>query len=188
MHISKLLRIASLAALTAASLNSLQAHPASAAAPLGYSIRTVAPCRLIDTRITRTPIPAGGSISVPVTGKCGILKGAVGAVLSLTATGPVTNTWVTIRPTGIGGTSTLNLAAGSTRSAQAFTTLNPVDGTVTISSLATTDVVVAVSAAFVADTAATAARRIVTTAATRILDTRSTAKPQAGSTTRVSQF
>ncbi|MFC1439351.1 right-handed parallel beta-helix repeat-containing protein [Streptacidiphilus sp. N1-10] len=79
------------------------------------------PSRILDTRSavgvsTRTPVPAGGVISVPVRGVGGVPANATAVVLNVTGTQPTKSTYVSVYPDGQSRptVSNLNLSAGQT--------------------------------------------------------------------------
>ncbi|MFC1417875.1 right-handed parallel beta-helix repeat-containing protein [Streptacidiphilus cavernicola] len=86
----------------------------------GFS--SLPPTRILDTRSakgvsTRTPVPAGGTVSLKVTGVGGVPASNVTAVvLNVTATGPTASTYVSVYPAGQSRptVSNLNLSAGQT--------------------------------------------------------------------------
>ncbi|MCU1536131.1 MAG: hypothetical protein JWP82_482 [Humibacillus sp.] len=81
--------------------------------------------RILDTRSangvsTRTPIPAGQTVTLQVTGRGGVSSSGVGAVvLNLTVTGPAKAGYLTAWPAGqaMPATSSLNFLAGENRAA-----------------------------------------------------------------------
>jgi hypothetical protein len=95
------------------------------------------PRRLLDTRVGRASVPAGGSIAVPT----GIGKGT--AMLNVTVTGPRQAGFVTAYPCDepVPNTSTLNFAAGSTV-ANAAAVVVDAKGSVCFFASSTTDLVV----------------------------------------------
>lgn len=89
---------------------------------LGYGtsasdIKALTPSRLLDTRAGRSPLPAGGSVTVKVTGRAGVpTSGVKAAVVNVTAVSPAGAGYVTVFPTGVTRpvTSNLNYATGAT--------------------------------------------------------------------------
>ncbi|MEY9963085.1 hypothetical protein ABIA33_001111 [Streptacidiphilus sp. MAP12-16] len=85
----------------------------------GFS--SLPPSRILDTRLavgvpTTTPVPANGSISLPVTQVGGVPADATAVVLNLTGTQPTADTYVSAYPNGQSRptVSNLNLSAGQT--------------------------------------------------------------------------
>ncbi len=74
----------------------------------------IVPARLIDTRDgAGTPLGAGQSLSLPVSGFGGVAAGAAAAVLNVTAVNGTAPSYLTVWPTGVEkpNTSSLNIAA-----------------------------------------------------------------------------
>lgn len=100
----------------------------------GAGLRTLTATRLVDTRPADAPVPAHGTLDVPVGGTNGLpTRGIAGALLNLTVVGPrspgLLDAWPADRPRP--GLSLLNFPAGSTRAS--FAVVRPGgDGTVRI--------------------------------------------------------
>jgi hypothetical protein len=81
--------------------------------PTGSTYGALTPDRILDTRSSIGavgPVPAGGSIRVPVTGVGGVPATGVGAVvLNVTAAAATESTYVTVWPTGQPQPNTSNL-------------------------------------------------------------------------------
>jgi len=102
-----------------------------AGAPVpGTSFFTLAPCRILDTRLPDGPF--GGPVLAPdevrtigVTGVCGIPTGATGLALNVTVTQPASAGFLQCYPGDAAppATSLLNFAAGQTRANNAVASL-----------------------------------------------------------------
>jgi outer membrane protein assembly factor BamB len=82
----------------------------------GASYKPVTPARILDTR-TGSPVGAGQSIDVQVTGVGGVpATGVAAAILNVTVTQPTASGYLTVYPTGGGRplASSLNFVAGQT--------------------------------------------------------------------------
>jgi hypothetical protein len=94
---------------------------ASSAVSNGSQFIAVSPCRVQDTRVIAggaAPIPAGGTLTVVVAGKCGVPLGATAFSLNFTVTdSPVSAStgFISAYPTGQPwpGTSTVNFKGGA---------------------------------------------------------------------------
>jgi len=80
----------------------------------GAEFTNVTPTRLLDTRSavgigTRTPIPAGHTVVLQVTGKAGIPAGVKAVVLNVTVTDTVGNGYLTAWADGAAMPTTSNL-------------------------------------------------------------------------------
>jgi PKD repeat protein len=88
--------------------------PASGAqGPLGY--QTVAPCRLVDTRTTNTPVVSGTVSNFTIQGNCGIPAGAVTAALNVVSVAPSNLGFFILYPSSLSAppiVSNLNWLAG----------------------------------------------------------------------------
>ena len=80
---------------------------------------TLAPCRLVDSRLTSPPMRANGSLTFGVGGVCGVPSTAKAVVLNVTAVDPSATGHFRISPTGtpFPQTSVLNFRAGRTQAA-----------------------------------------------------------------------
>jgi len=104
------------------------ASPASAAGP--FPFHTVAPCRVIDTRINGGGAPAlaaGATRRYVVAGYCGIPAEARAISVTVTAILPTTPGYFVLYPGGspFPPTSTVNYSAGQIRANNAVVTLGP---------------------------------------------------------------
>ena len=86
------------------------------------SLRTITPCRLVDTRSAEGPqggpsLESGLDRAFPVVGVCGIPSTATAVSLNVTATGPQGSGFVTLFPEGESAplSSSLNYSENSTR-------------------------------------------------------------------------
>jgi PKD repeat protein len=90
------------------------ALPASGAqGPLGY--QTIAPCRLVDTRTTNTPLVSGTVSNFTIQGNCGIPAGAVTAALNVVSVAPSNGGFFILYPSSLSAppnVSNLNWLAG----------------------------------------------------------------------------
>lgn len=117
----------------------------------GATIVPVTPVRIADTRpgqpvafpSVKTPIPAGGTLAVPVAGTNGVPVSVAGVSLNVTATNPVGDGFLTVFPCGQPppNASNLNYVAGQTVP-NAVITGTGTNGEVCIYSRNTADVVV----------------------------------------------
>ena len=121
---------------------SVRTKALSAVTMMGF--HPVAPTRLVDTRDTKVPVAAGATLTVSVLGRAGVpAKGVASVVVTLTATGPAADGYLTAyscekaRPAG----SVLSYSAG--RTASNMVTL-PVGagGAICVDTLARTHVIV----------------------------------------------
>ena len=122
--------------------------------PTSADYTGITPTRLIDTRIgTGTPkarVPAGGTLTVQVTGVGGVPTAGINAVeLGVTAVGPSTGGYLTTYPAGDSrpGASTLNYPQGQAV-ANSVTAKVGAGGKVSIYSSAQTDLLVDVQGYF----------------------------------------
>jgi hypothetical protein len=95
------------------------------------SFHTLAPCRLVDTRLASGPrggpaLAAGSERTFPLTGVCGVPASARALAINVTVTGATSPGNLAIRAGGTpaGNTSTLNYSAGQTRGNNAFVSLS----------------------------------------------------------------
>ena len=100
--------------------------------PAGQDFFTLAPCRLLDTRLPgQGPALATGLTRVvPVHGLCGVPPEARTIVANVTVAQPTGAGFIVLHPgdTGVPGTSTLNFRPGQTRANNAIASL-ALDGT-----------------------------------------------------------
>lgn len=102
------------------------------AAPSPGSYFTVAPCRVVDTRIGGGGMLSSGILtSYPVTSTCGIPLSARAIAANVTVVGPTGSGFFTLYPGGTSppATATLNFGAGQTRANNAILSLGT-DGSV----------------------------------------------------------
>jgi PKD repeat protein len=89
------------------------APAAGAQGPLGY--QTLAPCRLVDTRTTNTPLVSGTVSNFTIQGNCGIPAGAVTPALNVASVAPSNLGWLILYPSSLSASPTvsnLNWVAG----------------------------------------------------------------------------
>lgn len=148
-------------------------------APTDTSYQPVNATRVLDTRsglgAPQTPVPAGGTVELTVTGRAGLPASGVSAVvLNLLSTSATAGGYLTAYPSGTTRTSasTLNYAAGKAMANNVVVKVGA-DGKVTLYSSAASEVVVDLQGWFPTGSDYTALTP------TRLLDTRSTAKPVA---------
>jgi len=167
-------------------LTPLATHVSAAAAPT-TSYVPVGPERLVDTRVNQGFQRVNGlTLKVPTAGVGSVPAAAQAVSLTVTATNPVGGGFLTIWPAGeaMPLVATVNFDQGQTVSNGAIVKLGA-GGALQIYSSVPSDVVVDVSGAFVAATAA-AAGRFVAVDPVRLADTRGGAPQAGGSTMRVS--
>jgi hypothetical protein len=106
----------------------------------GNGFFTVAPCRVLDTRLPNGPLggpvlSAGGARTFVIAGQCGIPSSARSVSVNVTITGPTSGGFLTIYPAGspVPPSSTINFSAGQTRANNAVLALGPA-GDATIAS------------------------------------------------------
>jgi hypothetical protein len=94
--------------------------------PVGfYRFHTVAPCRLVDTRITGPALQARSDRTFALVGKCLIPETARALSLNVTVTEPSAPGDLRIAPPpGPPASSVINYGAGQTRAAQAVVALD----------------------------------------------------------------
>jgi len=126
---------------------------------LGTSLYTLAPCRVVDTRTSQSPILSGAASPrlFQITGACGIPATARAVAANITVVNATQAGYVTLFPAdqGLPATSTLNFQAGQIRSNNAILPLS-VDGKLAAilgpAAGGQVDVVLDVSGYFAADT------------------------------------
>jgi len=150
------------------------------AAPASYpTYRPVAPARVMDTRSSlgaSGPLAAGSDTSILVTGKAGLPKTAVGAVVvNVTAVGASKAGWLLAYPSGSSpaASSTVNFGAGDAIANQAVVGVGQ-DGRIRVKVSQTTDVLVDVVGWY------PSFGNLRTTTPTRLLDTRAEVGTTAG--------
>ena len=143
------------------------------------------PCRLLDTR-DGDRLGAGKAVGIQVAGRCDVPDDATAVAVTITVVQPDAPGFVvgypagTERPTA----SSVNYQPGEVVANLQLLQLG--SGRISIYSLAASDVVVDVSGAFVpAESGRARAGRFVSLEPTRVVDTRETRRPAAGSTVRV---
>jgi len=143
------------------------------------AFRTVAPTRLLDTRTTKTSVPAGKSVDLQVLGSDPVPVADVAAVaVTVTAVSARTPGFVTAYPTGATrSSSTLNLIPGQTVANGAVVKLGT-GGKITLVNGSTTplDLLVDVTGLYLAGTARFPGTFTALTPA-RVLDTRTGGGP-----------
>jgi hypothetical protein len=88
--------------------------------PSGSGLVAVTPSRLLDTRIglgaPTGPVVGGSEIAVPIVGRSGIPATARAVVMTLTAVGATSGSFVTVYPAGVARplTASLNVTSGET--------------------------------------------------------------------------
>ena len=129
----------------------------------------VAPRRVLDTRSSGVPVPAGTAIAVDLSNEPSRPSGAVAAVLNVTATEPIQDGFLTVYPCGVALplASNVNFAAGSTVPNSVTVALGS-DSKICIYTNAAVHVVVDVSGWF----SAAAADGVVPMDPVRVADTR----------------
>jgi len=146
----------------------------------------VAPCRLLDTRLDRR-LNGGATVDIDVAGRCGVDADAVVAAITVTAVDPAGDGFLTAFPSGVDRplTSVVNYRRSEVVANHQFARLGS-DGGLSVYTVAATDVVVDVTGFFAPARNGTArAGRYVPIASRRLVDTRETSRPRAGSTVRV---
>lgn len=145
-----------------------------------------APCRLVDTRSDGHGVIEGGrTIDVPLVGHCGIPADATAMSMTLTAVHTQTQSYFTIFPSGTSRpeSSANNYMVGTTRANGAVVKVGA-NGNLSLSSHGTAHAVIDISGYWVPSDA-TSSGRFVPAAPARLLDTRASGRPAAGSETRV---
>ncbi len=158
--------------------------PVLATAPVGAPAGLIPldPVRVVDTRVAvgGTRLPAGGTLTVDVSGM--VPDGATAAAVNLTVDQPAADGYLSAWDCAgsAPSTSVLNYRAGAPRGGHTVVGLGS-DRRFCVTSLAATDVVVDVFGAFMPGGGA----RFRPAVATRLLDTRATGRPAAGTVTKV---
>lgn len=157
----------------------------AAATTAASAFEPVTPCRLLDTR-DGDRLGAGKAVGIQVAGRCDVPDDATAVAVTITVVQPDAPGFVvgypagTERPTA----SSVNYQPGEVVANLQLLQLG--SGRISIFSLAASDVVVDVSGAFVpAESGRARAGRFVPLEPTRVVDTRETRRPAAGSTVRV---
>ena len=85
--------------------------------PTGADLTALTPSRLLDTRETAGPVPAGGTTTLAVTGRGGVpASGVKAVVLNVTSTQSAANGYASVFTTGTDRTSATNIAFAPGRS------------------------------------------------------------------------
>ena len=111
----------------------------SVAPAAGARFYTVAPCRLLDTRILHQPLAGPGPPrTIAVGGFCGVPPAARAVALNLTVVGPTAPGFVSVYPADLAHptVSSLNFGAGAVRANNAVLPLSS-DGTARLAAAAT---------------------------------------------------
>ncbi len=172
-------------------VSSLATAGTADAAPVGEptapsAFAPVEPCRLLDTRLERR-LAARSTVRLDVAGRCGVSADAEVAAITITAVAADGDGFLTAFPSGASRpqTSVVNYRRSDVVANHQFVRLGA-DGDLSVYSLAATDVVVDVTGYFApADNGVARAGRYVPVEQRRLLDTRTTRRPRAGSTVRV---
>ena len=173
--------------LAASAIVGLGAAPSVAADEMTTKVVAVEPCRLLDTREDNgVRLAAGSTTRVDVSNRCDVPDDAVAAAVTLIAVQPSARGFLAVTPTGPAEsarepTSALNYSVGEVRSNSQFYALG--SGGLDVFTLASTDMVVDVTAYFVAATSTTDGRFMVQDPI-RVLDTRETGGPFTAKQTR----
>jgi len=107
--------------------------------PLGDSLFTVSPCRVVDTRDAGlggpNPLAAGVSTAFSIAGRCGIPSTAIAVSANLTAVGAAARGYLTVYPGDAAGpplVSNINFTPGVTRANNAIVLLATNGGTINV--------------------------------------------------------
>ena len=132
------------------------------------------PSRVIDTRLTGTPLATGESREITVAGSHGVPADATAVVVTATVTGPAGNGYLTLRQCGGAAppTSTLNFVAGQTVANSATIGLGA-GGKLCAQASAAAELILDVNAAY---SATGGTGRLVALSPSRLDDTRSGAE------------
>ena len=166
------------------STGATQSSASNGVIPSGWIglLRPITPTRILDTRSglggVGTPLGAGQSIDVQITGRGGVpASGVADVVLNVTATRPTQGSYLTVYPTGTTrpATSNLNFQAGQTVARLVVSGIGT-GGRVTVYNAAgSTDVLLDVSGWYAAQgTTSGTAGVFRAVAPLRVLDTRTT--------------
>ena len=109
----------------------MDALSAYQSAPIGVSLYTVTPCRLLDTRDPAgtwggPSLSSGSDRTFPITGRCNIPPGAKAIAVNVAVTQPTAGPgFLTLYPGGtpLPSVSTINYRAGQTRAGNAIVKL-----------------------------------------------------------------
>lgn len=188
MHlVPKLVAVLTVAAATLASAaglaNAATPSAVSAVTPVGGTYQTVAPARVLDTRVgtgaPKAPVGPGGTISLSMLGTAGVpMTGVSAVVLNLTVTAATKPSYLTVWPAGTTRptASSINFVAGTNRANLVTMPLGTVGtntGKVSIfNNLGSVQVIADVMGYYVADAAATAGGLYQSVLPERLLDSR----------------
>lgn len=174
------------AALATGTVAVTDAGPTVDAATTAASVfEPVTPCRLLDTRDGQR-VPARGSVDIQVVGRCGIPDDATAVAVTIAAVQPAAPGFVVGYPTGTSRPVASSVNYQPDEVIANLQLLQLGSGSVTVYSLAATDLVVDVSGAFVpAPSGRASAGRFVPVEPSRAIDTRDTRRPAPSSTVRV---
>ncbi len=177
-------RLTVVGALSAALVVLPSPADAGAGPPASSRFVAVEPCRLLDTRPTGARIEAGRTERLEVAGRCGVPTDATAAAVTITASGPRSNGFVSVWPSGgeWPGTSVVNVDAGEVYAGSTIVGLG--GGAVDLLASTTTDLLVDLTGYFVRS-GPTAAGRFVAVRPTRLADTRTGVRPAAGEPVRL---
>lgn len=151
----------------------------------GSAYTGVTPRRLLDTRVSGSPLGPGGVVSIPVAGVDGVPSDATAVAVNLTATGTTAASFLSAYPSGASRplVSDLNWTAGRTVANLAVVPLGA-GGAITVYNLAgRTDVVADLQGYFAPEAAGSTAGSYVALSPARLADTRpGSAQPDSGRT------
>lgn len=165
------------ALVTAGILAGLTAPPSTAATtPM---MVPVTPTRILDTRTTSTP-NAGSTTVLTVAGRNGVPADVSAVILNVAAVSPSSAGWVTVWPSGTNQptASNLNYAPGQTIANQVITKVGS-NGQISLFTAASTNLLVDITGYYPRGAAYGAITPL------RLLDTRTSSRPGAGSVTSV---
>jgi uncharacterized protein YvpB len=158
--------------------------PVQAGAETGSSYVPVTPCRILDTRMTGTPLGNNSAENLTVAGVDAVPVDATAVALNVTITGPSTASYLTVFPAGESTpvASNLNFSQGETV-ANLTVVLVGVNGQVSLYSAdGTVQVVVDLEGYFEANSGSSTAGSYVALTPGRITDTRpGSGEPNSGS-------
>jgi len=170
---------------------SAAAQSAAGDPPTGSVFVPVEPCRLLDTREhPGRPMSAGQTQAIFIAGLCGVPTGARAAALTIAVVQPDAAGFAVMFPAGTDRptASTVNYRTGQVVANTQLTRLGD-HGGLAVYTLAAAHVVIDVTGYFIAPDSGgpgdSGAGRFVAVPATRLADTRQTARPNAGAAVRV---
>ncbi|MFW2334591.1 hypothetical protein [Ilumatobacter sp.] len=162
-----------------------EAAPGSGTTEPG-AFEPVEPCRLLDTRLDRR-MSAGSTVDIDVAGRCGVHSDAIVAAVTITAVDPSGDGFLTAFPSGVSrpGTSVVNYRRSDVVANHQFVRIGS-DGALSLYTLAATDAIVDITGFFTpVEDGVSRAGRYVPLTTRRLVDTRDSGRPAAGSTVRV---